>query len=332
METLDTLGRRSRMSRSATQRRVQLTERDLAILELLNRYRYLRSTHLHALCGGNSKQRFLERLGSLYHEGGYVDRPEQQWQAINARYMPVAYELGDAGERALQERGLLDEAASPLLRRGRLGAARRYHHELMICDIISSVEIGVRADPTLRFISWPEILAKTPEATQRSEKPFEVPVSVSYTCPRTGQTHHCDRPLVPDAIFGIEYTKNGQKSYRFFVLEADRNSEPVFRGNLDQTSYLRKILQYREIAARSLYESRWGLPNFLVLNVTTNPQHMTNILSSVKEVSGGKGSTFLLFKTMPSLSSLGKAPPPTPDMLTAAWQRAGHSDFYINQP
>src|SRR3984893_11587458 len=240
METLDSLGRRSRMSRRATQRRIQLTERDVAILELLNRYRYLRSTHLHALCGGTSKQRFLERLGSLYHEGGYVDRPEQQWQAINARYMPAVYELGDAGERALEERGLLDETASPLLRKGRLGAARRYHHELMICDIISSVEIGVHEDSTLRFISWPQILAKAPEVTRRPEKPFEIPVSVSYACPRTGQTHRCDRPLVPDAIFGIEYTKSGQKSYRFFVLEADRNSEPVFRGNLDQTSYLRK--------------------------------------------------------------------------------------------
>src|ERR1700730_15239641 len=173
METLDSLGRRSRMSRRATQRRIQLTERDVAILELLNRYRYLRSTHLHALCGGNPKQPFLEPRGALYHEGGYVDGPEQQWHAINARYMPAVYELGDAGERVLQERGLLDETASPLLRRGRLGAARRYHHELMICDIISSVEIGVRADPGLRFISWPEILAKAPEATQRSEKPFE---------------------------------------------------------------------------------------------------------------------------------------------------------------
>ena len=28
----------------------------------------------------------IERLGHLYHEGGYVDRPAQQWQAFNARY------------------------------------------------------------------------------------------------------------------------------------------------------------------------------------------------------------------------------------------------------
>ena len=332
METVDTLGRRSRMYRCAAVKHIQLTVRDLAILELLHRYRYLRSTHIYALVGGKSKRRFLERLGALYHEGSYLNRPEQQWQVINARYMPAVYELSEAGERALQERGLLDQTISPLLERGRPRAARRYHHELMICDIISSIEIGTRVDPSLRFIPWPEILAKAPEATRRSEKPFNVPIYVSYACARTRQTHTYDRPLVPDAVFGIEYTRSAQKSYRFFALEADRNSEPVFRSTLEQTSYLRKILQYREIAARSLYETCWGLPNLLVLNVTTNQQHMANILSSVKKVTGGRGSTFLLFMTMPSLSSLETAPPPTPHMLTAAWQRAGHSDFYINHP
>jgi Replication-relaxation len=332
METLDTLGRRSRMSRCARDKRIQLTARDLAILALLNRYRYLRSTHLHALVGGKSKQRFLERLGALYHEGGYVDRPEQQWQTINARYMPAVYELSEAGEAALKERGILHEGTSSLVRKTRLGATRRYHHELMICDIISSLEIGVRANPDLRFISWPEILAKAPEATRRSEKPLNVALSVSYACPRTGQTQSCDRALVPDAIFGLEYTRNGQKSYRFFALEADRNTEPVVRNTLDQTSYLRKILQYRELAARSLHQTHWGLPNLLVLNVSTNPLHVANIVSAVKEVTSGRGSTFLLFMTMPSLSSLEKAPPATPHILTAAWQRAGHSDLYINQP
>src|SRR5665213_4618869 len=41
------------------------------------------------------------------------------------------------------------------------------------------------------------------------------------------------------------------------------------------------------------------------------------------ELTAGKGSSYLLFKTMPSLASLEKAPPPTSDMLTVAWQRVG---------
>lgn len=326
--------RRSRMRRVATNKRLQITERDVEIFRLLSGYRYLRSSHLQALIGGKSQKRFVERLGHLYHEGNYINRPAQQWQAINARYMPAVYELGDAGERLLIEQGVLDEHRSPLLRKGRHGAVRQYHHELMICDILVSIEIGVRASQTLRFISWQEILAspKMPEATRAAMNPFAIPVSVTYTCPRTKTTDRSDKPLIPDALFGIEYSSDGRKSYRFFAIEADRNSEPIFRGNLHQTSYLRKILQYRETAARKAYLTHFGLPNLLVLNVTTNEQHMRNIVQFVGEVTEGKGCTYLLFKTMPSLASLEKAPPPTPYILTAPWQRAGHPDFRIDQP
>jgi hypothetical protein len=316
------------MSRRATQKRIELTERDFEIFRLLDRYRYLRSTHIHAFAGGKSQKRFIERLGDLYHEGGYVNRPAQQWQAINARYMPAVYELGDAGERALEQRGLLGQTTSPLLWKGRLGEVRQYHHELMICDIMSSIEIGVRANPKLRFISPRDILVKAPEVTRKAANPFAAPVSIGHTV--ADKQYTSDKPLIPDALFGIEYTTNGQKSYRFFALEADRDSEPVVRANLHQTSYLRKVLQYREIAARTIYKTHWGLPNLLVLTVTTNENHMQSMIRLVDELTNGKGSTFLLFKTMPSLASLETAPLPTPSMLTEPWCRVGHHAFYID--
>ena len=331
LRSADTLQRRSRMSRKSTGKGIELTGRDIEIFRLLTRYRYLRSTHLYALAGGKSQKRFIERLGDLYHEGGYLNRPPQQWQAVNARYMPAVYELGNAGELVLKQRDLASDNASFRLGTRGLGAVRQYHHELMICDVVTSIEIGVRADPKLRFVSWQEILGnpKMPQRTRNTRSPLAVPVSVSYTCPRTKNTYRYDKPLIPDALFGIEYTTNRQKGYRFYALEADRHTEPVSRGKLQQTSYLRKILQYREIAARDIYRTHWGLPNLLVLNVTTNEQHMKNIMQLVEELSDGKGSTYLLFKTMPSLASVERASLPTPDMLTIAWLRVGHGPFLL---
>ena len=161
---------------------------------------------------------------------------------------------------------------------------------------------------------------------------MSVKAAVAYPVPRSKKAHRFDRPLVPDALFGLEYTVGGQKRYRFFALEADRNTEPVTRSDLRQSSYLRKILQYREIAARSIYKSQWGLPNLFVLNVTVNQRHEQNIMRLVDELTGGKGSPSLLFKTMPSLASLEKAPLPEPDMLTESWHRAGHDHFLIDRP
>ena len=322
------------MSRRQTGKRISLTERDFKILRLLSRYRFLRSTHLHVLAGGKSHKRFVERLGDLYHEGGYINRPPQQWQAINARYMPAVYELGKAGKKVLAQYGADHETGSALAQSPARGSGRQYHHELMICDILSSIEIGVRADQALRHVSWPEILAspKMPKATLHSARPMAAKVSIQYAKPRTPKAYRTEGQLVPDAIFGLEYTAGGNKQYRFFALEADRNTEPVVRGDLRQSSYIRKILQYREIAARSIYKTQWGLPNLLVLNVTTNDRHKQNIMDLVDQLTGDKGSTSLLFKTMPSLASLEKAPLPAPDILTDAWHRAGHPDFFIDRP
>jgi len=321
------------MVRRPAGKRIQLTQRDLEIFLLLARYRFLRSTHLHALAGGKSQKRFIERLGDLYHEGGYIDRPEQQWQAVNARYMPVVHELGSAGRAVLEQYGLAPEGGvAASWNGGRPG--RHFLHELMISDILSSIEIGARGDARLRFISWLEILTnpKMPVSTRHATKPLAARVPVTYTPPGSRKLLRVDRPLLPDALFGLEYCAHANKQYRFFALEADRNTEPVVRRNLRQSSYLRKILQYREIAAQSVYRTLWGLPNLLVLTVTTNDRHRENIMRIVDEVTSGKGSTSLLFKTMPSLTAFERAPMLNSEFLTGPWHRAGYPDFFIDRP
>ena len=64
--------RRSRMTRAASGKHVELTARDIEIFKLLQRYRYLRSTFLYAFVGGKNETRFKERLGALFHDGRYV--------------------------------------------------------------------------------------------------------------------------------------------------------------------------------------------------------------------------------------------------------------------
>ena len=116
--------RRSRMRRVSVGKRIELTDRDIELFKLLNRYRYLRSNFLYAFLGGNSETRFKERLGHLYHDGQYINRPPQQWQFANCRHMPLIYELDDKGEQVLRQHGLL-QSDSPLLTKGRAGACRQ---------------------------------------------------------------------------------------------------------------------------------------------------------------------------------------------------------------
>lgn len=305
-----------------------LTPRDIDLLALLSRYRYLRSTHLHALMGGTAKKHFIERLGLLYHEGGYLNRPASQWQTVNARYMPAVYALSEAGEQVLIERGLL-APASPLLHRGR-GNSLFFQHELMVSDILASIELGIRARHDLRFIGWQEILEKAPRSTQDADNPFDIPATITYRF--TNRTETYSRPIRPDAVFGIEHRSQDKKLRRFFALEADRMSEPVYRATLEQSSYLRKLLQYREVMRAKAYHRHLGLPNLTVLTVTTTERHMVNIMALLKDLTEGAGDPALLFQAMPSEASLEVAPPPAPFLLDTAWRRVGHAACRIDQP
>jgi Replication-relaxation len=318
------------MHRASSGKRIELTARDIELFKLLYRYQYLRSDFLYAFVGGKSQVRFKERLGHLYHDGRYIDRPEQQWQFAKCRSMPPVYELDVRGEQVLRDHGLAVHS-SPLLTRGRMGVARQFAHQLMICDCLASIELGVRHNTALRFISWQEILAKAPERTCTKENPFAIPITISHTRPGSSVTHSADVKAVPDGLFGLEYDRDGQKLYRFFALEADRNTMPVKRANLEKTSYLRKVLAYRQIITQDIHRSHLGLPNLLVLTVTTNEQHMKNIMAAVKEVANEGKSSLFLFKTMSSLGDFQKAPAPAPHVLTEPWQRVGLEALTIDQ-
>jgi hypothetical protein len=85
---------------------------------------------------------------------------------------------------------------------------------------------------------------------------------------------------------------------------------PVTRRNLHKSSYLKKMLAYQEITAQHVYRTHLGLPNLLILNVTTNEQHMKTLINLLNELTAGKGSKVFLFKTLSALGDFRVAPAP----------------------
>src|SRR5665213_503221 len=165
---MQNLLRRSRMHRTRTGKRIERTPRDIEIFRNLELYRYLRSTFIHTFVGGASQTRFKERLGDLFHEG-FIDRPSQQWEFANCRHMPAVYESGHGAQRILRERGIERVEQVTFL----AGTAhRQFLHSMMICEILASFELGIRGRPDLRFIAWPDILARAPAHTRASATPF----------------------------------------------------------------------------------------------------------------------------------------------------------------
>lgn len=283
-----------------------LTERDLTIFRALSRYRYLRSTYLHAFAGGASETRFKERLGDLFHEG-YLDRPSEQWRFAGARHVPVIYELGRQGHQILADHGTADESRTFLAQH----AHRQFPHSVMICEVIASIELATHAAGSPRFIPWPEILARAPEQTRALPVPFRIPVPSQIGA------------VIPDGLFGLEYRSENRKSYRFFALEADRGTMPIVRSRKVETSYLGKLAAYRDILDHQVPRACLGIPNLLVLTVATSEARMREIIRKLEERAGGNAA--FLFMAIAGDTR------PLPHLLLEPWVRAGHPPLRIDE-
>jgi hypothetical protein len=293
------------MRRTSVGKLVALTARDERIFRALSQYRYLRSTYLHAFAGGSSATRFKERLGDLFHEG-YLDRPQQQWDFADARYRPAIYALGGRAPRAFPD--LASGEARTVLSSA---PHRQFRHALSICECLSSIELATLGMAGLRFISWPEILARAPQSTKGAALPFRLSAGAGGS-------------VVPDGAFGLEYADGERRSYRFFALEVDCGTMPVSRTDRRQTSYLAKLETYRDIIAARSHHTQWGVPNLLVLTVTSSERRVQEI--AAKAASAVKEMPAFLFK------ALGDLKQPSPELLTRPWQRIAMEPLQIDVP
>jgi hypothetical protein len=194
-------------------------------------------------------------------------------------------------------------------------------HRFMVAGITASIELATLADPALTYIPQDAILGRA-GATLRHPVPF--------TDPKTGRED--SRDLIPDALFGLEYATEDGPQFRFFVVEADRATEPSRASSFNRKSHLRSILQYREYVGRGLYKQHLNLSaGVLVLTVTTSPATTARMIALADEVSEGRGNAYMLFQTAEHFSRWFKPAKPTPELLHEPWARAGREGFRINR-
>jgi hypothetical protein len=194
---------------------------------------------------------------------GATIRPHQQRQCADANYRHLIYEIDECGRQALRERGLSFLPKS-------------YHHnflrELMVAQVMASFDLGARAAPNARLISWPEILAHetTPAATRAAAAPATIRVSYELR-----GVARCDEITADASPFGVERGIEGKRSYLFFPgIEADCGTEPIDAGDPERSSIAKKFCAYLAVAEQGLHRSHFGFPNFFVPFITTSSARM----------------------------------------------------------
>lgn len=286
-----------RFRRAAEPPSFRLTDDDVAIVRLLARHRFLRSTHISALVG-RSVDRTNDRLCKLFH-AGYIDRPRAQLDYYpTSGSGPMVYALADVGARLLRQCDDSTFGTTEWSRKNRRAGRPFIEHQLEIMDFYVGLELAVRMRPDLVLLPAEDLLADFPKAT-REER---CPVSLRAALNRDRTTY--DVGIVPDLIFGLRFPDG---SRRCFMVEIDRGTMPITRSDFRQTSFERKVRAYLTAQAEGQHKQRFGWKTFRVLVVTNDDSRLRSMMATTRaaRIPLSLGAALFMFANRRTLSFSG---------------------------
>ncbi len=303
-----------------------VTDNDLAILSLFNRYEYLPSTFIGAMVPWLHPVYIKNRLTILRHELEFLEVPAPSWEAANARYRPAIYKRGKKGTDALRDRG---RDATDIRHK------KEFRHELGVNLIAASFDIGGKEYSSLSLITKEDILGHKacPASTREAREPFKIEAPFTYKGRNGKQIPVENAHILHDWYpMGICHTM-GERTLRLFMpgVEFDRRSEPLDTEDYERSSITKKLCQMLELFKRydgiDGYQEHYGIPNAVIPFWTINEVHMRSMMRRLHEITEGKGSDRILFGNMSDFSTFEKLPLPTGWALSYDYKRVGFPDF-----
>ncbi len=301
----------SRLRRPARPRGFALQERDVLIVRLVFRLRYLNARQIIQWISaalGCSEKTIRRRLQLLFFHG-YLERPEAQATHLSHFFHGenacLVYGLGREGGKLIAR---LDEAPDLEGINWKLNSQRVtapfLQHTLEIADAVIAFDLAARSR-SIHVIDQPDMIARgmLPAATLERSDPFRLRarrVSIK------GMPKPLDLSVVPDRLISLAFP-NGTRSS--LSVELDRGEMPVRRRTFDQTSYAKKMLTYYAAWQQDAPEKTWGMKSIRVATVTTSDARLENMIEAQDEITDG-GSNLFLFTTLERLKA---------DALGAIW-------------
>lgn len=251
----------------------RLTDRDMAIIRAVNRYRYLRTGQINRLFfpENTSKQSCQKRLKYLFHNG-YLDRifPYVQLGTENGgASSDVAYRLDKEGVSFLEESE--DEVLYPTRK-------RRIRHEFLqhaldLSEFRVCLELAIAALPQIQLrLFVPDFMQKEGASGLTGLKRYRLYDEIRD--PATGETVVC----YPDAMVVLEAV--GTDARRLYFVEIDRGTEGL-------QTIRRKLRAYQLFAKNKLFAKYGPFKNFTVLFQTSSERRAANMVKLIGEMDYG---------------------------------------------
>jgi hypothetical protein len=320
--THDSLGRRLRDVAVSTGKHITREEADLVWFEAIHRLGHQTSAALYELTKHlrRDKQRALHRMRDLRHE------KDSDYGGPTLFY-PLQQEKARRPDRNLNVYGITRYALEGLKASGRYREHtpttnhNEWKHDFMGACVATSLYLGAREHPErYEFIFEDEIVSRLGGVR-------EFRVTYSYAG-RDGTAATREAILRSDGFNGIRYLPSGEE--RIFIREEDCGTERNDSDDRSAKSHKHNILQYAAFFQSAERRMLFGEARTVVLSTFSSPTKMRNVMTLLLELSGGRGSNFMLFRSCSAFGDRFRPPAPSLELFTGPWERAGHAPFYVN--
>jgi DNA-binding transcriptional ArsR family regulator len=266
-------------------------ERALRLLAAVAQNRFCSTPQLAAFDGG-SEQNVSRWLKALF-QNGFLDRRRVSLSG------PLAYAITRKGAKLLREKGHLIDTTVDWTEKNKRAGGKFIEHTLEISGFMTNLEIACHVNSGVELIREPEILAASPENTQKAREPLRWRVESIERGRRETST------VVPDGLFGLAFL---DETAAYFMLEIDRGTIPNTRTDTEGTADWRKNIRYK---LATYYEGwkahrqveQFGIKQLRVLMVTSSAKRVENMLAVLDEVTEGRCSNFFLFVDRQTLAA-----------------------------
>jgi hypothetical protein len=150
-------------------------------------------------------------------------------------------------------------------------------HVLAQADALIPIIAACNARYDVDYIAPPDVLRGASEAARKSKSPYLWKVLGQHDGKRKRMS------ATPDKLFALRLAwREPGKDHRYFLLEADRATEPNERNEVTKnSSIMRKLITYGTGYQQRYHKERFNIPVFRCLIVTTSEKRVENMMALV---------------------------------------------------
>lgn len=243
----------------------QITDRDIEILQALNRFRYMRTGQVHELLfpGNTTMQSARRRLRNLYHHK-YIARA-QPYVQVGKPAPEIAYYLDRKGRNLLRQQG-------EIVRYWRKGGEVKYQfleHALAVSQFRVHLERAVAAHDHISLDQFiPDFQMREQAERFVGKKRYLLYQEAMHPALRKSFVLH------PDALIVLTAQRDGKSASRLLCLEVDRASQGLDRIR-------DKVTGYHLAKEQNLFRQYGDFSDFVVLFQAPSERRSTALFSAL---------------------------------------------------